>query len=252
MIRNALHVLAAAAAVSLASTAAHAVPGFGSASPTKANGDFIAGNGIAANGFTIDTALTGESVALKARDRNTSQPILQVANRYFVPQGMATATRAAWNFDMQFSPGAAGNANPAAYTYEIQADINPAFGVATFQTIPVPPSVQGVPVGDSYFPNGTGGQISAGPTYSYNGPWSDATPYVIGNSQNYNFAHLAGSGFTNAGPAEYEIIFTARDASTNAVVATTTIFAEVVPEPASIGLIALGGVALIRRRRASR
>ena len=257
MIRNALHAVAAVAAVSLATTAAQAVPSFGNASPTKSpSGHFIPGNGIFANGFTLDTALTGESVALKARDRATGQPVAQVANRYIVSPGLVGTTpnlRAAWNFDFQFSPGVLGNPNPAAYTYEVQTDTNPAFGVASFVTTAVPSSVQAVPMGDSYFPNGTGGQITAGPTYSYNGPWSDATPYVIANSQNYNFGHLAGAGFTNPGPAEYEIRFTARDASTNTVVASTTIFAEVVPEPASLGLLAFGGVAMLaRRRRAAR
>ena len=249
MVRSTL-LLTGAAALALAASNAQAVQSFGSASPTKSNGDFVAGSGIFADGFTIDTGANGETVALKARDRVSGQPIAQVANRYLVPQGMATPTRAAWNFDLQFSPGLAGNSNPAAYTYELLADINPGFGVATFQTIPIPSSVQAVPLGDSYYPNGTGGSISAGPAYSYNGAWSNATPFVIANSQNYNFGHLAGAGFANAGPAEYELVFTARDASTNAIVATTSVFAEVVPEPASFGVLGLaGGVAAMLRRR---
>jgi hypothetical protein len=250
MIRSIIrNVTAGAAVLSLAATTAQAATSFGPVSPTKSpSGEFIAGGGIFANGFTIDTGANGASTALKARDRVNGQPITQVGNRYLVPQGLASPGRAAWNFDFQFSPGT-GNPDPAAYTYEILADMNPAFGAATFTTIAVPSSVQNVPMGDSYFPNGTGGQISAGPAYSFNGAWSDATPFVIANSQNYGFGHLAGSGFANAGPAEYEIVFTARDASTNTVVASTTVFAEVVPEPASLGLIALAGAALLGRRR---
>jgi hypothetical protein len=252
MIRKSLPVVAGFAAVALASAAAQAVPGFGNVSPTKSpSGAFIPGSGIPADNFTTDTALSGESVALKARDRNTGEALLVVGNHYLVSAGAdpSNAARAAWNFDFQFSPGVAGNPNPAAYTYQIEADTNPALGVANFVTLSVPSSVAAAPMGDSYYPNGTGGNIGgtiASPTYSYTGAWSDATPYVIANSQNYTFAHFAGPSFTNAGPAEYEIRFTAFSGATP--VATTTIYADVVPEPASLGLIGIGASALLLRR----
>jgi hypothetical protein len=245
---------AAAAALAFVTAPARAVISFGDASPLKATGnpEFIPGTGIPRGQFTIDTAATGEKVALKARDRATGVPLAQVLNRYIVSAGTdpGNPARTAWNFDFQFTPIAGKVATN--YTYELQADTNPAFGAATFVTIAVPPSVQNVPAGDSFYPNGTGGSISPGPVYSYNGPWTDATiPFVIGNSENYAFSFLAGPGFTNPDPGEYEIRFTARDAVGGADVASVTIFA-VVPEPASASLLGLAGIALLgaRRRRA--
>jgi len=134
------------------------------------------------------------------------------------------------------------------YTYEIQFDTNPAAGVANFTTISVPNTLTTGAIGDSYFPNGTGGQITAGPTYGYNGAWSDATPWVIANSQNYAFSHFLGSTFANNAYAEYDLVFTAKDAVTGLPVVSTSVVA-VVPEPASVALIGLGGGALLLRRR---
>jgi hypothetical protein len=247
MLRQSLHIAAGLAAISLASVASAGV--IGGVSPTKSNGDFIAGSGIAADNFWIETAGTGEQAALKARDRNSSQPISIVGNKFFVPTGNDpnNANRTAWNFDFQFTPIAGKSASD--YTYEIQADTKPAVGVATFTTVAVPGSVQAVPIGDSYYPNGTGGSISAGPTYSYNGSWSSASPsFVIANSQNYTFGHLAGSGFTNSAYAEYDINFIVRDASTNDIVVQSSIVAAV-PEPTGIALLGLGAGALLLRRR---
>jgi hypothetical protein len=232
-------------------TSAQAAVSFGNVSPTKANGDFIPGTGIPAGQFTIETAATGEQAALKVRDRATGVPLGQLGNRYYVSAGNdpTNVNRAAWNFDFQFTPIAGKSASD--YTYEIQADLDPTFGVANFVTLAVPGSVQAAPMGDSYYPNGTGGSISGGPTYSYNGLWSDATtPFVIANSQNYKFAHFAGPTFANADPGEYEIRFTVRDAVSGNTVATVTAFAEV-PEPAGVGVLGVGAIAgLARRRRA--
>lgn len=230
-------ILASLVAVASAASVVSAVPSFGTVSPTKANGTFIPGNGVFANGFTIDTAATGESVALKARDRVNGQAISVSGNRYVVPQGLVGGNRAAWNFDFQFSPGTTGGAANS-YTYELLADINPAFGAATFQTINIPSSNVGGPAGDSFFANPGAGAWS-----------SDAVPFVIANSENYNFGFLAGSGFTNTGPAEYELVLTARDAATSAIVASTTIYAEVVPEPATLAALAGGAALLLGRRR---
>jgi hypothetical protein len=253
-------VWAAAALVAAASFAlvtalpARAAISFGDVTPQKATGnpDFIPGTGIPRGMFTIDTAGTGEKVALKARDRATGVPVAQVLNRYFVSAGNdpGNPARAAWNFDFQFTPIPGKVATD--YTYEVQADIDPLFGIANFVTIAVPPSVQAVPMGDSFYPNGTGGSISPGPVYSYNGPWTDATiPFIIGNSQNYKFAHLAGSGFANGDPGEYEIRFTARDAVGGGDVASVTIFA-IVPEPGSAALLAVSAVGFLGARRRCR
>ena len=248
-------VLAAAAFLS-APSSSQAVLTFGDVAPTKGNvsTDFIPGTGINENQFTKETAVTGETVAIKARNRDTGNPIAVVGNRYFVSPGNdpSNAARAAWNFDFQFTPIVGKVASD--YTYEVQADIDPGFGTTNFVTIAVPNSIVNAPMGDSFFPNGTGGSVSGPGAYSYNGPWSEPiTPFVIANSQNYKFSFLAGSGFTNPDPGEYELHFTARDAVSNNTVASVTAFA-VVPEPASAGLIGVGVFGLLgvlgRRRRA--
>jgi hypothetical protein len=244
-------------ATTFLTNSARATVSFGDSAPTKsnANTDFIAGTGIPENQFTIDTAGTGERAFLKARNRTSGLPLAQAGNVYTVSDGVINpgpSQRAAWNFDFQFSP-IAGKA-VSDYLYQIEADTNPAAGAATFVTVSVPGGVQlAAPMGDSYYPNGKGGSISgtdASPVYSYTAGWSDATtPFVIANSQNYNFGHLAGASFANAGPAEYEIRATMFDAVSTLPVATSTIFVNVVPEPASATLLALAGVGVLARRR---
>jgi hypothetical protein len=179
-----------------------------------------------------------------------------VGNRYHVnagTTGTGSGTRAAWQFEFQFSPGVGSIKASTDYEYEIQFDTNPAAGAATFSTISVPATVQLATMGDSYYPNGTGGQVTAvtPPTYSYNGAWSDATPWVVANSQNYAFSHFLTSSFTNPAGGEYDLIFTVRDALTDAVVVSTNVVA-VVPEPGAVALVALGAGALLLRRRRSR
>src|SRR5687768_14265285 len=120
---------------------AQAAISFGDSSPTKGNAatEFIPGTGIPENQFTIETFGTGERAFLKARNRVSGVPLSQSGNMYTVLNGMATATRCAWQFEFQFSP-VAGKV-PTDYLYEIQADTNPAAGVASFVTISVPGSV---------------------------------------------------------------------------------------------------------------
>lgn len=227
--------LVSAAALASISSIASAVPSFGSVSPTKSNGDFIPGSGIPGSDFTIDTALTGESVALKANDR-VSGAVSRIGNVYTVPQGQSSANRAAWNFEFQFSPGANSTASSNAYTYRIDADTNPAVGLTSYQTFMVPAdnSTPSLPAGDSYFTNP--------------GTWSNAAPFVIANSENYNFGFLAGSGFTNTGPAQYQINFTAINAA-GLPVASTSILVNVVPEPTTLAAVASTGLVALRRRR---
>lgn len=238
-------------------SSASAAISFGDSSPTKsnANTDFIPGSGIPENQFTIDTAGTGERVFLKARNRASGVPLAQAGNVYTVSNGMATATRAAFQFEFQFSPIA--GKLPSDYLYEIQADLDPAVGATNFAVVNVPNSVQfAQPMGDSYYPNGSGGSITgtdASPVYSYTAGWSDVTtPFVIANSQNYNFGHLAGAGFTNPGPAEYEIRAILKESVGGATIATSTILVNVVPEPATAGLLALLSAPTLLARRSRR
>ena len=231
---------------------------FGDASPTKSNvnTDFIPGTGNFENQFTIDTGAGGERAFLKGRNRVSGLPIAQSGNVYTVLNGVVSPgpnQRAAWNFDFQFSPIAGKVVSD--YFYEIQADTNPAAGVANFITLSVPAGVQidtPTPMGDSYYTNGNGGNIggtNASPTYSYTAGWSDATPFVIANSQNYNFGHFMGAAFANNGPAEYEIRATMYHTVGGAPAASVTAFVNVVPEPATAGVLAIASLGLLARRR---
>src|SRR5687767_13607568 len=103
---NRFSLVSRVSALALAATAflthpAQAALSFGDSSPTKgnANTDFIPGTGIPENQFTVETFGTGERTFLKARNRATGVPLSQSGNIYTVSNGMATATRAAWQFE---------------------------------------------------------------------------------------------------------------------------------------------------------
>jgi hypothetical protein len=201
-------------------------------SPSKANGTFIPGSGIPGQ-FWVEAAAGGAQVALAAHNRNSTAPVPLSGNTFYVQAGNdpGNATRAAWNADFQFTP-AAGKVQ-SDYTYEVQWDIDPAFGATNFVTM------DAIALGDSVFTNPGGGA------------WSDTTPFVIANSENYKFGFLAGPTFTNPDPGQYEIRATLRNSSDNSLVATNSAFV-VVPEPASASLLGLAGVGLLARRRRRR
>jgi hypothetical protein len=208
--------------------------------PTKANGDFVAGTGIPGGDFTVGTAATGESVALRARGRDTGTSLATVGNQYFVQPGFAAnGTSPWWSFDYQFSPGLAGGAQ-SEYQLTLSVDFDPGVGTTSFVT-------QSQPVAGN-------GSLLTNP-----GTWSNATPYAVADSLNLGFAFWNGLGATppfdpNA-PGEYEIDYSV---TRNGVpIASTVALVEVapVPEPSTLALVGLtvpAAAGLYRSRRRQR
>ena len=218
--------------------------------PAKANGDFISGTGIPGDNFTSDTAGTGEAVFLKARSRDSGQPLAQVGNRYFVLTGSASDNvNPWWAFDYQFSPTSTPLAN---YNLRLDVDFDPAVGVADFKTISLP-IFDGDADPTNSWDDGDGHFTNPG-----SGAWTDnTTPYVISNSWHlaFTFWPLVGPStltYDRSLPGEYEIRLTALDGVTE--LASTTIFAEaVVPEASQLCMLGLtlagcGLAAYLRRR----
>jgi hypothetical protein len=218
--------------------------------PAKADGDFISGTDIPGDNFTSATAGTGEAVFLKARSRDSGQPLAQVGNRYFVLTGSASDNvNPWWSFDYQFSPDV-----PPLTTYNLRLDVDfdPAVGVASFKTISLP-VIDGDAVATNSWDDGDGFFTNPG-----SGAWTDdTTPYVVANSWHLSFGFWSAVGpsgltYDRNLPGEYEIRLTALDGATE--LASATIFAEaVVPEASQLCMLGLtlagcGLAAYLRRR----
>ena len=213
-------------------------------SPTKANGNFIAGTGIPSDNFEVSPATTG-MVALKARGRDTGQPVSIVGNNYYVLPGLAASNSTSpwWVLDFQATPGD---------TLTLQVDFNPAVGVANFTTVSLPildadtNSSNSWDDGDGFFTNPGGGA------------WSENnTPYVVSQSWHLmmGFWPLIGApSFNPFAPGEYEVVLSLQGPSTS--FASTDILVTVVPEPSSVVLATMGtalcGLVVLRRRRRRR
>jgi hypothetical protein len=242
--------VAAAAALLLAAPASAAI-----VSPTKANGDFIAGTGIPADNFTVASA-GGDAVALKGRLRNTGQPLSQSGNIYYVPTGLAPDNvNPAWSVDYQFTPED-GADDPTLlgsdYWLTLDVDFDPTYGSANFK------SLSGLVV------NGlvSGLQFNPGA-----GGWSnDTTPWVVSESTNLGFGFwalvppLGPTGYDPNVVGEYEVRLTVSEVDRSgffpargADIVGTDILVRAIPEPASAALagVAALGLFVARRRRLS-
>lgn len=243
----ALAALAVAASVSSAAKAA-------TVSPTKANGQYINGSGIPANNFTVATG-GGVEVALKARGFNAlaGQPLsYDGINTYQVSTGYATGrdpgttpgnTRAWWTLDYQFTPAA--GSLPTDYVVRLEEDVDPTVGATNYFVTQGSPSgvASGGPLGQF---DSDGFKLNPGP-----GAWSnDSIPFVHSQSWNYEFNFYPASYDPNAA-GEYQVNMTAylaSDVTFSTPLASSTIFVNAVPEPASFSLIGLGSMLLLGRR----
>lgn len=231
------HVVSTLSAILLFATASQAA----TVGVTKANGDFIAGTGISATGFTLDTnSVTGDSVALKARNYGTDEYGLS-GNHYFVNAGTSPLDADRYNlqFDFQFTPG---DVLPEfyylGYALAISFDQDPTSGV-DYQTVEAP--LLGWAFTDGFKDNPAS-------TDTDDGAWSnDETPFVYSQSWQPQWT---GADF-NGEPGDYNIKFEAMFGSN--VIASTEIVATVVPVPsptAALGGMALLGMTVLRRRSA--
>jgi hypothetical protein len=224
-------------------------------SPTKANGQFINGSGIPADNFTAASG-GGVEVALKARGFNAlaGEPLsydgidtYQVSTGYAAGRDPSTTpgnTRAWWSLDYQFTPAA--GSSPTDYVIRLEQDVDPAVGATNYFI------TQGLPTG---VPGGGPlGQFDSDGFHANPGPgaWSnDSIPFVHSQSWNYEFNFYPASYDPNAA-GEYQINMTAylaSDVTFSTPLATSTIYVDAVPEPTGLGLAALGGMALLARRR---
>lgn len=242
---------AAAVALLLAAPASAAI-----VSPTKANGDFIAGTGIPADNFTVTTAASGDAVALKGRQRDTGEPLSQSGNVYYVATGLAADNvNPAWSIDYQLTPKDTAS-NPTAlgsnYWLTLDVDFDPAYGATSFRTL--------------------SGMVTnfVTPGLQFNpglGAWSsNTTPWVVSESTNLGFNFwtfvppFGPTGYDPDAPGEYEVRLTVSKVDLaggfipvrGADIATSDILVRAVPEPATFALVGMGGVAgiaAVRRRR---
>lgn len=213
--------------------------------------DLIAGSGIPINGFVQDSVSPTQSVsvAVKPRDRDTGQANAIVGDHYYVDPGQATNNPARPNlaFDFQFDPGLDNVTN---YQLRLSLDFNPAAGNSNpndFTVVQMPILGGGGPL-DGW--NDTDGYFT-----SKDRPWNDdAVPYVVSNTTNHTF--LPGSinfpTYNSNTPGEYEFRLEALDPTGANVLASATAFAVVVPEPATLAMTGVAGLAGLMVRRKAR
>jgi hypothetical protein len=254
-----ISMLSVAAVASLLASAAHAAVS-NVRVYDSVNNDLITGNGNQIDNFQQDTE-NGVTVSLKPRNRDIAfggEPTsIYDGNHYVIQPGQSSnnTSRPQFVFDYQFDPGT-GVGSDQNYVLELDIDYNPAVGAADFATVKLP--IHGSP-GTAW--DSTDGYFTNGQTNSNTSPtlhaWTDTSvAYVVSNTSNLAFAPQSASAAAIAFPynssavGEYELIITAFAADGTTQLAQTVAFADV-PEPASLGLIGISGLALLHRRRRS-
>lgn len=253
-VRATIGLLALGLSVGFAGVPAHAgIVNDTSVPVTTATNTFISGTGIQIDHFHVDSepATVGAqnlSVSLKARNRDVpGEPDNVSGNVYTVQKGpSANPARPQLAIDLQFDPGADNTTN---YLLRLSVDFDPSLAGTAFSVTSL--NIHGTGAWDDtdgYFLNGFRGN-GLTPTA---GAWNTATvPYVVSNTTNLGFL-VAPPGFTydqNAF-ADYTVRLEVLDPTGTTVLANSEIVAHVVPEPASMSLVGIGGVlSLFGRRR---
>ena len=231
--------------------------------------DVIFGSGNANGGFTTDTVGSVE-LGLRAKvrfDENnlpqnvfnsngdgtyTFQDGLPPTGFGFAAGSPSTAT---WNFEWSINSDVDGSGTPLdQLTYQLSIDFDPGAGTNFLSFDPINDINGGTgtvqwdhAIGTNATGNGGGTSIPNNTSDAAGYATAIATNNVAQNSWNMEFFDSATFPFDGAAVGIYTFTLSASDNS--GVVASTSIDVEVVPEPTSLALLAIGGLTVLRRRR---
>ncbi|MBX2851655.1 MAG: PEP-CTERM sorting domain-containing protein [Phycisphaeraceae bacterium] len=232
--------------------------------------DIIFGSGNANGGFTT-TRANGVELGIRGKLRfdanNSPQDIYNSngAGTYTFQAGPAptgfswqqnSPTTPVWSFDWSVNTNYDGNgANLDTLTYEIGIDFDPGAGTNFLSFDPIT-GVNGATgtvqwdhgIGTNATGNGDGTSISNNADDAAGYATLIADNNLAQNSWNYEFFNNTPfDGFDPNDTGVYDLYIIASDL--NGEVARVDVSIQVVPEPTSLALLAIGGLAVLRRRR---
>ena len=206
------------------------------ASPTKANGDYIAGTGIPGDNFLSDGSL-GAAVFLKARGYKTPPDVGQIPGQAYLITGNTfinvtdqVGNLPGWSFDFQFSPRADDVAAGRNYTLSLDVDLDGSSLTSFFSAALPLFDADASPLNswddtDGYFTN-------PGP-----GSWSDdAIDYVFSQAWRPGFGFLNGAELA---PGDYTINWSATADTGNPIGSLSAVARLIPPDTTALTLDAV-------------
>ena len=166
----------------------------------------------------------------------------------FAPNSPTTPV---WNFDFSVNTSYMdlSGVQLNAYTYELRLDGDPSSGVNFLSFDPINVANSDNAIGNNATGNGQGDDD--GPRTNAEYAALIASNNVGQNSGNYEFFNNPGTPLANFDPNVSGVYTIQLEAFNNgASIGLTSINVVVVPEPASLGLLSVAGLGLLRRRRA--